>query len=119
MIDGFDREKSEASLIAVTTQVAEMSLDLDADILISEIAPVPSMIQRLGRLNRRINLENRGTPRRAYFLTPEKPRWELEKDLTAADKLLILNVCDKCEQRTLSLSRPESWTEAGKRFDFA
>lgn len=49
----------------------------------------------------------------------EKLRWELEKDLTAEDKLLILNVCDRCEQRTLALNRPESWTEADKRFDFA
>lgn len=49
----------------------------------------------------------------------EKLRWELEKDLTTDDKLLILNICDKCEQRTLSLNRPESWTEADKRFDFA
>jgi CRISPR-associated endonuclease/helicase Cas3 len=72
VIDGFDWEKSNESLIAVTTQVAEMSLDLDADILICEIAPVPSMIQRLGRLNRRINLENLGTPRTAYFYIPEK-----------------------------------------------
>ncbi len=72
VIDGFDWGKSDGSLIAVTTQVAEMSLDLDADILISEIAPVPSMIQRLGRLNRRINLDNRGTPRTAYFYVPEK-----------------------------------------------
>jgi CRISPR-associated endonuclease/helicase Cas3 len=35
--------------ILVTTQVCEMSLDLDADLLISEIAPVPSLIQRMGR----------------------------------------------------------------------
>ena len=49
----------------------------------------------------------------------EKLRWELEKDLTSDDKLLILNICDKCERRTLSLNRPESWTEADKRFDFA
>lgn len=52
-------------------------------------------------------------------LEMEKLRWELEKDLTAEDKLLILNVCDKCEQKTLSLNRPESWTEADRRFDFA
>ncbi len=52
-------------------------------------------------------------------LEMEKLRWELEKDLTSDDKLLILNVCDKCEQKTLSLNRPESWTEADKRFDFA
>lgn len=69
VIGGF---KTDEAMIAVTTQVAEMSLDLDADILISEIAPVPSMIQRLGRLNRRINLDNRGTPRFAYFLKPEE-----------------------------------------------
>lgn len=49
----------------------------------------------------------------------EKLRWELEKDLTAEDKLLILNVCDKCEQRTLGLNRPESWIEEDKRFGFA
>ena len=52
-------------------------------------------------------------------LEMEKLRWELEKDLTAEDKLLILNVCDKCEQKTLLLNRPESWTEGDKRFDFA
>ncbi len=45
-------QQAEASAIAVTTQVCEMSLDLDADVLISEIAPLPSMIQRFGRANR-------------------------------------------------------------------
>ncbi len=50
VIDGFAPEMP--SMLAVSTQVAEMSLDLSADLLISEWAPVPSMIQRLGRLNR-------------------------------------------------------------------
>jgi CRISPR-associated endonuclease/helicase Cas3 len=40
--------------IAVTTQVCEMSLDLDADVLITEIAPVPSLVQRFGRANRHL-----------------------------------------------------------------
>lgn len=66
------KSKSKIGVIAVTTQVAEMSLDLDADILISEIAPVPAMIQRLGRLNRRITVENVGEPRNAYFYRNEK-----------------------------------------------
>jgi CRISPR-associated endonuclease/helicase Cas3 len=38
---------------AITTQVCEMSLDLDADRLISEDAPLPSLIQRFGRSNRK------------------------------------------------------------------
>lgn len=40
------------AIIAVTTQVCEMSLDLDADILITELAPISSLVQRFGRSNR-------------------------------------------------------------------
>jgi CRISPR-associated endonuclease/helicase Cas3 len=40
--------------IAVTTQVCEMSLDLDADVLISEVAPISSLVQRFGRANRHL-----------------------------------------------------------------
>ncbi len=41
-----------AGVIAVTTQVCEVSLDVSADLLVSELAPAPSLIQRCGRLNR-------------------------------------------------------------------
>jgi CRISPR-associated endonuclease/helicase Cas3 len=41
-------------VFAITTQVCEMSLDLDADFLVTEVAPVPSLVQRFGRANRHL-----------------------------------------------------------------
>jgi CRISPR-associated endonuclease/helicase Cas3 len=56
VIDDFKRDGQSAILVA--TQVAEMSLDLSADLLITDFAPIPSLIQRLGRLNRKSTPEN-------------------------------------------------------------
>jgi CRISPR-associated endonuclease/helicase Cas3 len=47
-------KQSGAPAIAVTTQVCEMSLDLDAEVLITEHAPVTSLVQRFGRANRHL-----------------------------------------------------------------
>jgi CRISPR-associated endonuclease/helicase Cas3 len=46
-----DRVK-ETGLIAVSTQVVEAGVDLSAETLITEVAPWPSIVQRLGRCNR-------------------------------------------------------------------
>jgi CRISPR-associated endonuclease/helicase Cas3 len=51
--DVIDAFRAPGPALALTTQVAEMSLDLSADLLLTDLAPVPSLIQRLGRLNRR------------------------------------------------------------------
>lgn len=42
------RERGAAAVL-ISTQVCEMSLDLDADLLITETAEVPALIQRMGR----------------------------------------------------------------------
>ncbi len=38
--------------VLVATQVAEVSLDISYDVLVTELAPVPSLVQRFGRVNR-------------------------------------------------------------------
>jgi CRISPR-associated endonuclease/helicase Cas3 len=50
VIEAFQEGFSAA--VAITTQVCEMSLDLNADVLITEECPITSMIQRMGRCNR-------------------------------------------------------------------
>lgn len=73
--------------IAITTQVCEMSLDLDADVLITEYAPVSSLVQRFGRANRHLA---RGKDFRArlivYRAENEKPY--TKQDIIAAESFL-------------------------------
>jgi CRISPR-associated endonuclease/helicase Cas3 len=73
--------------IAVTTQVCEMSLDLDADVLITEHAPISSLVQRFGRANRHLR---RGPSFRATLLTyaAESAAPYDRKDLDAAAAFL-------------------------------
>ena len=50
--------KGPGPVLAFCTQVAEMSLDISADLLVTQLAPIPSLIQRLGRLNRRAQADD-------------------------------------------------------------
>ena len=82
-------------VLAITTQVCEMSLDLDAEILITELAPIPSLIQRMGRCNRRAqhqgNRRRRGT---VLIYAPETAKPYRDEELSVArefvDRLIAL-----------------------------
>jgi CRISPR-associated endonuclease/helicase Cas3 len=65
VIKAFD---TPGPVLAATTQVAEMSLDLSADLLVTDIAPIPAMIQRMGRLNRRSTPESPAPPKPCLVL---------------------------------------------------
>ena len=57
-------------LVAVSTQVVEAGVDLSAETLITEIAPWPSIVQRLGRCNR--GGKQNGSARVRWVPLPDK-----------------------------------------------
>jgi CRISPR-associated endonuclease/helicase Cas3 len=48
-----DIDKRKAGYIAVCTQIVEVSLDIDFDVLFTENAPIDAILKRLGRVNRK------------------------------------------------------------------
>jgi CRISPR-associated endonuclease/helicase Cas3 len=45
--------ESSDGFIAITTQVVEVSLDIDYDMLFTQLAPLDALVQRFGRINRK------------------------------------------------------------------
>jgi len=64
--------RAEGAALAITTQVCEMGLDLDADLLVTERAPITAVIQRMGRCNR--SREPRADAGDVFVYCPDDPK---------------------------------------------
>ena len=56
--------------IVVSTQVVEVSLDISFDLMITEAAPLDSLVQRFGRINRKRSAETIGKYKPVYVIQP-------------------------------------------------
>lgn len=64
--------KLARTLYLVSTSAGEIGVDLDADHLVCDMAPLDSMVQRFGRVNR-LGVDESGAPREATVTVVEGP----------------------------------------------
>ena len=97
VVNAFKPEQKEP-ILAIATQVAEMSLDLSATLLVTQIADPAGLIQRLGRLNRRYC----GHALEAIFYPDEKEGYPYSSENLKAGLDLIQSFTGEVNQAELA-----------------
>ncbi len=105
---------SSGPVLAVTTQVCEISFNLSADTLVTELCPVTSLIQRLGRLNRWAQPDDPSRP--ALILSPPHPAPYTASRLEAAAAWIEGHIGRPVSQAdlmgTIPRESPTVWVES-------
>lgn len=70
-------DKGTGPCLVIATQVVEVSLDISFDRLITDAAPLDSLVQRFGRVNRRRTYDTIGKYRQVHVIAPS----DVDKDI--------------------------------------
>lgn len=85
--------------IWITTQVVEIALDIDFPVVISDLSPMDSLVQRMGRNNRRGTLTEGGL----FYLLKPKSYSVYDQILLVETNKLLKKSCKKKEQLRLDM----------------
>jgi len=86
--------------VLVATQIIEQSLDLDFDLMVSDLAPVDLLLQRLGRLHRHRQVDGEATWRPQSLAEPQL--W-LAQSVPPGDEAPTFGVDEQIYERYLLL----------------
>lgn len=103
VMDGLgQRRLGTGGMMAVTTQVCEVSLDISADLLVTELASPSALIQRLGRLNRWAKPGDGSPPLPALVVEPPRPEPYRDDELARGQAWLARVTGRATSQRDLA-----------------
>ena len=107
--EGKEKGERPSKTIVVSTQIMEMSVDVDFDTVFSELAPADALLQRIGRMRRH---SDKGTVRENgfqsifYLVIPEKKgKWYLPYVAT------VLNGTERVFSKVSTIKIPEDIPE--------
>ncbi len=103
---GTGRRRRGAGSVLVATQVVEVSLDVDFDTLFSDPAPIESLLQRFGRVNRGRRFDVADVA--VHTMIPEESRFVYDGGAVARG----LRVLDACGDRPIEESSLQGWVDA-------
>jgi CRISPR-associated endonuclease/helicase Cas3 len=81
-----EENKRTTGFVAVVTQIVEVSLDIDYDVLYTQVAPVDALVQRFGRVNRK----GKKDPVPVCIFHPDERSWKVYEEDVLNNALNLL-----------------------------